>query len=62
MYFSMSLFFPFLSPHLWHVGIPGLGVKSELQLLAYTTATGMPDQSHILDQHHSLWQHQIFTY
>ena len=29
----------FLGPHLWHIEVPRLGVKSELQLLAYTTAT-----------------------
>ena len=29
-------FFPFfLWPHLWHMEVLGLGVKSELQLLAY---------------------------
>ena len=31
-------FFPFLEPHLWHTEVPRLGVKSELQELAYTTA------------------------
>ena len=34
------------------------GVKSELQLPAYTTATAMPDLSHVCDLHHSSWQHQ----
>ena len=29
--------------------VPSLGVKSELQLLAYATATAMPDLSHICD-------------
>ena len=33
--------------------IPRLGVKSELQLLAYTTATATPDLSIIYDLHHS---------
>ena len=37
--------------------IPKLGVKSELQLPAYTTA--MPDLSRICYLHHSLWQHGI---
>ena len=37
----------FLGPHLWHMEVTRLGVKSELQLLAYTTATAMPDPSHI---------------
>ena len=38
-----------------------LGVKSELQLPAYTTATAKPDQSYVCDLHHSFWQHQIFN-
>ena len=33
------LFFFFLGPHLWHMEVPRLGVKLELQLPAYTTAT-----------------------
>ena len=38
---SLSLFFFFfffIGPHLWHMEVLRLGVKSELQLLAYTTA------------------------
>ena len=31
--------------------VPRLGVESELQLPAYTTATAMPDLSHIYDLH-----------
>jgi len=34
--------------------IPRLGVESELQLLAYATATATRDPSHICD--HSSWQ------
>ena len=41
--------------------VPGLGDKLELQLLAYTTATAMPDLSRIYDLHHSSWQRQIFN-
>ena len=41
--------------------VPGLGIKSELQLQAYTTATATPDLSHIYDCHSSLWQHQILN-
>ena len=36
-----------------------LGVKSKLQLLAYTTTTAMQDPSHVCD--HSSWQHQILN-
>ena len=38
--------------------VPRLGVKSELQLSAYTTSTATPDLSHVCDLHHSsrqLW-------
>ena len=38
---------------------PRLGVQSELQLPAYTTATATKDPSRICDLHHSLWQHRI---
>ena len=43
--------------------VPRLGVKSELQLPAYTTATATAtqDPSHICDLRHSLWQQQIFN-
>ena len=40
---------------------PRLGVKSELQLSAYTTATAMQDPSHIYDLHHSSRQRQILN-
>ena len=33
--------------HLWHMKIPGLGVKLELQLLAYAAATSTWDSSRI---------------
>ena len=39
--------------------VPGPGVKLELQLLAYATATAMRDLSHICDPHHSSQQHWI---
>jgi len=59
--FSLSFFLSFilsLLPHLKHTNmeVPGLGVKSELQLLAYTTATAMPDPSQVCDLHCSLKQ------
>ena len=41
--------------------VPGLGVKLELQLPAYTTATATPDPSHIFDLHHSSRQCQILN-
>ena len=39
--------------------VPRLGVKLELQLLAYTTATATPDPSGVFDLPHSSWQCQI---
>ena len=36
--------------------VPRLGVKSELQPLAYATATAMQDLSHICNLHHSSQQ------
>ena len=44
-----------------HVEVPRLGVKSELQLLAYTTATATWDQSHVCDLHCSSQQHWILN-
>lgn len=53
-------FFGFLGPHLpRHMEVPRLGVKSVLQLPAYTTATARPDPSHVCDLHHSSRQCQI---
>ena len=45
--FSSILIFFFSGLHLWHMKGLRLGVKLELQLLAYTTATAMQDPSHI---------------
>ena len=53
--------FCFLGPHLRHMEVPRLGVKSELQLLAYTIATATEDPSHICNLHHSSWQCQILN-
>ena len=41
--------------------VPRVGVKSELQLLAYATATATPDPSYVCDQYHSSQQHQILN-
>ena len=54
-------FFYFLQLHLWHMEIPGLEVKSELQLQAYTIAMATLDPSHICDLCHSLQQHLILN-
>ena len=41
--------------------VPRLGVKSELQLLAYTTATATQDRILICNLHHRSWQRQSFN-
>ena len=41
--------------------VPRLGVESELQLPAYTTATATPDPSFICDLHHSSGQGRILS-
>ena len=51
----------FLGLHLGHMEVPRLGVKSELQLPAYTTATTMPDLSCICELHHSSRQRWILN-
>ena len=38
-----------------------LWIELELQLQAYTTATAIPDQNHMCDLHHSLWQCRILN-
>ena len=41
--------------------IPRLRVKSELQLLAYTTDTAIQDPRHVCDLHYSSQQHWILN-
>ena len=45
--------FGFLGPCLRHTEVPRLGVKLELQLPAFTTATATPDLRLVCDLHHS---------
>ena len=58
-FFKFNFFF-FLG---LHHQVASLGVKSELQLPAYTTATATAtaDLSCICNLHCSLWQRQIFN-
>ena len=58
---TFSYFSVFLGPHPRHVEIPRLGVESELQLPAYTTATAPWDLSCVCDLHHSSLQRQILN-
>ena len=54
-------FFVFLGLHTLHEEVSRLGVKSELQLPAYTTAPAMLDPSCVCDLHHSSGQHRILN-
>ena len=60
-FFFFFFFFWFLGPYLQHTEVPRLGVQSELQLPAYTTATATLDLNHVCHLHHSSWQHQILN-
>ena len=57
--FFVWFFFFFFLVFLWlllrHMGVPSLGVESELRLLAYATAAATSDPSCICDPCHSLW-------
>jgi len=45
--------------YLQHMEVPRIGVKSELQLPAYTTSTATLDPSFLCDLHHSSRQRWI---
>ena len=59
--FHLFLIFFFLGSHPQHMEVPRLGVQSELEPSAYTTATAMWDPSCVCDLHHSSRQCQIFN-
>ena len=52
-HYNDFFFFVFLGPHLQHMKVPRLGVESELQTPAYTTATVTRELSRVCDLHHS---------
>ena len=54
--YHIFIYLVFLGPHMSHMVVPRLGVKLELQLLAYATATAMWDPSCICDLHHNSLQ------
>ena len=54
-------FFLLLGLHPRHMEVPRLGVKSELQLPAYTTATTVWDPSCVYSLHHSSQQHRLLN-
>ena len=61
--FLIFIYLGFLWTHLQHMEVPRLGVESELEPLAYTTAmaTSTPDLSRVFDLHHSSRQHRILN-
>ena len=61
LYFYFFIFLVFLGLQLQHMGVPRLGVESELQLWAYVTATATPDPRRICDPHHSSGKCQILN-
>ena len=52
-------FFASFRKHPWHIEVPRLGGKSELQLPNYTRAIAAWDLSRIFNLHHSSGQFQI---
>ena len=59
MHFFFFFFLSFLGPHPWHMGVPRLGVKLELHLVANAIVTATWHQSHVCDVHHSSRQCQV---
>ena len=59
--FFVPLFIVFLGPNPQHREVPRLGVESELQLPACTTATATLDPSWVCDLHPSSQQRQILN-
>ena len=49
LFFVFFLFVCFLGPHPQHIEVPRPGVESELQLLAYATATATWEVSCVCD-------------
>ena len=57
--FSLFIYlfiFIFGGPHLQHMEVPRLGIELELLMLAYSTATAMPDLSRVFKLYHSSQQ------
>ena len=54
--FFFFFFLSFLGPHPWHMEVPRLRFKLELQLPAYTTGTATWVPSLVCDLHHSSQQ------
>ena len=55
------VFLPFLGPNPRHIKVPRLEVQSEVEPLAYATATTTPNLSHVCNLHHSSQLLQILN-
>ena len=60
-FFFFFFFFLLFRVAPWHMEIPRLEVKSELQLPAYITTTATQDPSHVFNLHRNSRQHQILN-
>ena len=58
---SFFFFFFLLRLYSQHMEVPRLGVESELQLPAYSTATATSDPNHVCNLHHSSRQCQFLN-
>ena len=61
MYCFVFVFLGLQPRHMWHMEVPRIEAELERQLLAYATATAMPDPSQIYDLNHSSWQRGILN-
>ena len=61
VFFSFLSFFYFLGLYVCHMEVPRLGVKWELQLPNYTTATATQDPGRVCNLYHNSWQLRILN-
>ena len=62
LFIYLLYLFSFLGPHPRRMEVPRLRVQSELEPLAYTTATATRDPSHVCDLHHSYGNAESLTH
>ena len=61
VWLPQTIFLVFLRPHLRYMEVPRLGVESELQLPANTTATAMRNLSYIWELRYTSQQLRILN-
>ena len=62
LFYFIHLFFVFWGPYPQHMEVGRLGVESELQPPAYTTATVTPDPSLAYDKYKYVYFYFIFVF